>query len=216
MNYFQVVYFILLTTSLIISFWKVGRTSLKIFPYLLLLSLITEIINIILYRKFKNQIIENIIYQIYIPIEFILLSIFFYSNTQNLKFKVFIKVSVFAYLITDLIVGYKLSFIIFPGHILNLEGLFISIMSANLLLNLPINVKKPVFYVPFLWVGLGLLLYYSSTFIYNGLYNYLLINKPQIHNLLYNVMMKVPNYLLYILLSIGFLCQQQTKTLSLR
>ena len=96
MNYFQVVYFILLTTSLIISFWKVGRTSLKIFPYLLLLSLITEIINIILYRKFKNQIIENIIYQIYIPIEFILLSIFFYSNTQNLKFKVFIKVSVFA------------------------------------------------------------------------------------------------------------------------
>lgn len=67
----------------------------------------------------------------------------FYSNPVNLRVKFFIRISILMYLIADLIIGYRLGFMIFPGHILNLEGLFISAMSANLLLNLPVNPEKP-------------------------------------------------------------------------
>jgi hypothetical protein len=143
--------------------------------------------------------------------EFILLTLIFQKNTvEDRKRNMLPYVLILFLFIDTLILGF-LGFKIFPGHILNVEGFFITIISANLLLNLPFKVDIPVYKNPLLWIGTGLLLYYSSSFIYTGLYNYLFFHKPQVHNALYNVMMKVPNYLLYIFLSIGFLCPQPTK-----
>lgn len=211
MSFYQNLYFFLLFLSFIISLWKLRGTSLNVFPFLLGISILTEILYNISYEKLNNNKIENLIYQIYIPIEFTLFSLFFRENTSNLNAKTLILLSIPLFYFIDLLIGLFFSFTVYPGHIANFEGLLISIMSANILLNLKFQIDLPIYRIPLLWIGTGLLLYYSSSFIYNGLYNYLFINKPYIHNALYNIMMKFPNYILYIFLSIGFLCPQQTK-----
>lgn len=211
MSTYQKVYFLLLSITLFLSVWKNRGTSLSIFSILLSISLITEIINYTLYKILRNQNIENFIYQIYIPMEFILLTLIFQKNTVEDRKRNMLPYILIIFLFIDILILGFLGFNIFPGQILNVEGFFVTIISVNLLLNLPFHINIPVYKNPLLWIGTGLLLYYSSSFIYNGLYNYLFFYKPQVHNALYNVMMKVPNYLLYIFLSIGFLCPQPTK-----
>lgn len=211
MSFYQNLYFFLLFLSFIISLWKVRGKSLKVFPYLLGFSIITEILYNISYEILNNYKIENLIYQIYVPVEFTLYIIFFRDNINNSQTKFLILLTIPLFYFTDLLIGLIFGFTVYPGHIANFEGLQISIISINLLLNLPFQVNIPIYKNPLLWIGTGLLLYYSSSFMYNGLYNYLFFNKPQIHNALYDIMMKVPNYLLYIFLSIGFLCPQPIK-----
>ena len=211
MSFYQNLYFFFFFLSFIISLWKVRGTSLKVFPYLLGFSIITEILYNISYEILNNYKIENLIYQIYVPVEFTLYIIFFRDNINNSQTKFLILLTIPLFYFTDLLIGLIFGFTVYPGHIANFEGLQISIISINLLLNLPFQVNIPIYKNPLLWIGTGLLLYYSSSFMYNGLYNYLFFNKPQIHNALYDIMMKVPNYLLYIFLSIGFLCPQPIK-----
>ena len=118
MSNYQKIYFVLLGTTFFLSVWRNKDTSLRIFTILLSISFITEIINYFTYKFLHNQTIENFIYQIYIPVEFALLALFFFENTNNLFFKRIIMASIFLFFIIDFIIGYNVGFNIFPGHVL--------------------------------------------------------------------------------------------------
>ena len=211
MNFTHSIYLLLLGTCFILSLTKIRGYQLKIFPYLLTLSVITETLVNIFYLTYRDETLENLIYQIYIPIEFLILIIFFKQNSNS---KIVIKCiywSIPVFFIGDFVLIYIYGVKSFPGHILNLEGIIVSILACNMLLNLPIDINTPIYRMSLLWVSLGLLTYYSSSFIFNGLYNYLFTNAYSTYSFLQSILMKFPNYLLYIFLSVGFLCSKSTQ-----
>lgn len=209
----HILYLTLLTVCFILSLIKIKGNQLKILPYLLFCSLVTEIIVSVTNHIYKSYGTIYLIYQIYIPIEFLFLIYFLKQNItdNNNKISTFINWAIPFFFIADLILIYFLGIFIFPGHILNLEGIIISILACNMLLNLPIDINTPIYKVSLLWISLGLLTYYSSSFIFNSLYNYLFINANKSHSLLQSILMIFPNYLLYLFLSIGILCSKPTQ-----
>ncbi|MEA5425267.1 hypothetical protein [Arcicella lustrica] len=206
-----ILYLILLTVCFILSLIKIKGNQLKIFPYLLFCSLVTEITVSVTNYVYKNHGIMYLIYQIYIPIEFLFLIFFLKQSITDNKISSFINWTILFFFIADFILIYFQGIFIFPGHILNLEGIIISILACNMLLNLPIDINTPIHKVSLLWISLGLLTYYSSSFIFNGLYNYLFINAIKSLSFLQSVLMMLPNYLLYLFISIGILCSNPTQ-----
>lgn len=217
MSIYQIIYLLLLVLAFLLSIYYYPsfshNPSFKIFPYLLGFSIITEAVVNILGYIYRFKAVEYIfVYHIYIPIEYTFLAYFFYLNAIS-KFKKYIILSIPAYTALSIF----LSFIVYsgrshPGLNLNIEGVLLVFLSLSALLTIkPVHPIIPITRLPLFWVCLGIIIYHSGTFVFNGVYNKLLESNSVIIKNLNLFSVKLPNYLLYVCFSISFICSNQMK-----
>ena len=83
----QIIYLSVLTISMVLSWWcNKGNKSLKLFPLLLSIAVLTEgIVNVAYFALGYTKEQYQPIYHVYIPIEYTLLASYFYlENFDNI------------------------------------------------------------------------------------------------------------------------------------
>jgi len=192
--------------SLIASIKK--DTSLRIFSILLFLSILAEIL---VYTFHKNKLNYNLIYHLYVPIEYALISIYFILLTKNKTIKSIIKWSIPLYIAICIVISIHNSFQKHPGLQINLEGLLLITWSIITLFSIEVKINTIITSLPIFWICVALLIYHSGIFTFTGIYNYILENKTSLGSKLNLYILQLSNYLLYICLSIAFICSLRTK-----
>jgi len=212
-NIFNVLYLLLLVISLLLSIRSFKyHKSFKLLPYLLSLSLLTEVIVYSMYYIFDLQRSYKIIYHIYLPIEYVFFAYFFYLNFNNRTLKKLTIASIVFVVLLSLILSLVInSLYIFPGENFNLVGSGLILLSIIALFNLqPIN-DLPFYKLPLFWICFGILFFYSGMFFFNEVYEYLMNSEPDLAEKLNYYINKSLNCLLYVCFSIAFICSHQMK-----
>jgi hypothetical protein len=169
----------------------------------------TELLVSVLYYVFQQrETVFHTIYHIYLPIEYTFLAYFFYLVNQESKIRHFALISIPVFIIFSLIVSvFSSYFRQYPGMNANAEGVLLILWSLYTLfsLNPNENFKIPILQLPLFWICMGILVFHSGTFFYNGLINSILDKQPDLVKFLNYAIAKALNYFLYISFSIGFL-----------
>lgn len=210
---YQIIYLLLLTASWMLSFYLCDLTSnMKVFPILLSLSWIVEITVSILYYFFCLKREYNILYHLYIPLEYTILAYFFYLSFNNLKIRKYILYSIPLYVIGSFIISFGVSSIYaHPGLNFNIEGVLLIIWSLIALFTVEPKHEMPLVKMPIFWICLGILIFHSGIFFFNGVFNYILKTNSPLAKYLFQLIIKNLNYTLYICFLIGFICSNRMK-----
>jgi hypothetical protein len=204
------VYFLVLISSFALSFISDRKSdkSLNVFPFLLALSIVTEIIT---YSLHYFKVDSFLYYHIYLLFEYSFLAVYFYLNSSRNFFKRAILISIPVFVCFSLFLSFYFTFKKYPGIQINTEGLLIIIFSIITLFSIDINVSKKIYELPVFWICIAFLIYYSGIFTFNGLFNFLKERKSQVATQLIVYILQTSNYILYICLSIAFICSHRTK-----
>jgi hypothetical protein len=212
MDKYRAIYCVFLLISLILSVvCKKQEKGLEIFPVLLSISLVSEIITEIFNRC---GIQYQLVYHIYIPLEYCLWSFYFYQVNEKAIVRKIIMYAVPSFALFCLIISsFVLTTAKFPTIQLNMEGILLVFMTTYTIFTIQIRNNISIFSRPVFWVCVAVLVYYSSIASFMSMYN--LISDSMVHLLnpfkLYFLIF--PNYFLYTGLSIAFVCSQRIKKL---
>lgn len=193
----------LISFSISLGFFKTKKEIRPLF-FLLLLSIITELL--VEWMKYRNK-EYYFLYHIFTPLEFLLIAYYFLTSSSISFFAFYIKITGFFFILVclfTLLIKYRLNN--FPDITTYLEGFLIITYSVLGLLILPGQKNKSVFVVSSFWIYLSFLVYFSIIFI--PLFFHA-DGKAHIESV-FQVISRIGNWSLYILLSIGFLCLKKT------
>ncbi len=205
------IFFIAISLVLSLFSYK-NEKSLKVFPILLSVALIAELLTLLFY---KFNIDYNIIYHIYIPLEYCLLAYYFYLNINLNKLKKIILYSIPFYLIISIIFSLKIVNIQkYPNFQTNIEGLLLIAWATIAIFNIEVRSNLSIVRLPIFWICVAVLVYNCGIFSYIGVYNYICESRPGLTNGLKFYVLNLLNYILYTLLSIAFICSQKMKKYS--
>lgn len=216
MSVYQIFYLIFLTSSLAICLYSSPsfehNKSLKVFPILLFFSVFTEAFVNILRYVFNYSISSyQFIYHLYIPIEYTLLSYFFYLN-NNAQVRKYIMYSVPFYILVSGLLSLKIiTFANYPGLNFNLEGVLLIAWSLITLFSVQPSATISIIKLPVFWICLGILIFHAGIFFFNNVYDELLQQNSVLAQNLHRLIIKSLNYILYICFSIAFICSNQMK-----
>lgn len=210
MSFYQTLYILLLILSFAVSVFSFKyHRSLYILSILFALGIVTETLFNVFYYLYEKD--YFIFYHVYIPLEFLLITLFFYQINNNHKIKT-LMITVLPFYVLLVIVLYFGFYTVddYPGWIYNAGGIFIILWSVITLFNIePSNIH--ILKLPIFWICSGMILFYAGIFSFNGMYDFLLKTNYQLSdNLLYGIN-KFLNYLLYIFFIIGFVCSNRMK-----
>ena len=149
------------------------------------------------------------IYNLYIPVDFLFVSLYYASVTTNITIKRMIWVTAIIFPIGCLALTALRNLCGFPGLQFNIEGVLNIALALYCLFFLPVT-STPVFRITVFWISLGLLFFHAELFILNGVYDYLIEKKSEAAKQLNDNINRCFNILLYIFFSIGFICGKQT------
>jgi len=214
-SFTDVIYYILFTTALILSFMaaKENFRGLNYLRILLVVGLVSELI-VDAMDHFTEY--PNLFYYIYIPFEFIILSLFFKKSTDNKLLKTVILYSISAYSVIVIgIISYH-SVSDYPGIIYNIGCTFILIWAVTMLFTFEVKNGLTLIKLPFFWICTGLIILYSGVFFYNSVYNYLLEEQTDLAKRLRILVNLNLNYLFYIIWSYAFICSIRLKKYSIQ
>lgn len=205
----QIIYLLLLSISLLVSVWcRKSDAALRIFPVLLLLSLVTEIVVSIRYHHFHKD--YNFIYHAYLPLEYSLTAVYFYRQSTKKLTKKLIFWSIALYVIVSgLISLFVTPLTEHPGLSFNLEGVLLITWSLLALFSVEVNPVIPIVRLPVFWICLGLLTFHSGIFFFNFIYSYISETHTVLAEELHQLVIKNLNYLLYFFILIAFLCSER-------
>jgi hypothetical protein len=177
-----------------ISYSKLSK-SFRIVVLLLIVTLISEIIAFIFSAIVKNN---CPVYHFFNPIQYALIgSVFYFMHkaTKVIKWYVVISILILAiYTISKITSIEKLYS--FPTHVLMLESimiLFLVVFSFRIMLNDEILI--PLHHRAMFWFNLGLMFFFTSTFMFWSLFQTLL-SFPDIHAFTKQILVGL-NYFLY-------------------
>lgn len=207
---FKFLYYLLLIICFAISFLSNRKAdkSMIVFPILLSLSIVVEGLAY-LFHLYKIQF--NVIYHIYVPIEYALIAAYFYMNNMNPRIRKIILYSIPAYFVISVVYSSIGSFQKHPGLQINLEGLLLIVWAIFSLFSIEAKEGNKIHALPIFWVCIGVLIYHSGIFTYTGIYNYIIEQKTSLGGKLNIYILHISNYILYICWSIAFICSHQTK-----
>lgn len=210
MHIARIIYFGFMLISLILSLLASRKKdkSLVVFPFLICMSILTELL--VFWLNTINH-SYNFIYHIYVPLEYFLISLYFILNTKKITTKKIITYSIPVYFLVCLILSFLSSFQKHPGLQINLEGLLLIAWSIITIFSIEVKVNTVITSLPVFWICVALLIYHSGIFTFTGIYNYILENKSLLGSKLTFYTIQMSNYLLYICLSIAFICSLRTK-----
>ena len=205
----QIIYLFLLISSWFISIWcKKNDPAIRIFPWLLSVSLLTELIVNILYHVYHTE--YNFIYHIYLPIDYCFLAIYFIKTNNKKWIKHLILVSILLYAILSVFISYSVTPLNqHPGLSFNIEGALLITWSILTLFSVDVNPAVSISKQPVFWICFGLLLFHAGIFFFNFVYAYIDTHKSDMANELHQLVIKNLNYCLYIFFSVAFLCSER-------
>ncbi|MBA4145542.1 MAG: hypothetical protein C0523_07260 [Cytophaga sp.] len=208
MSYF--IYLTLLALAFIFSIWsKKSDQPLRIFPVLLLFSVLAEatVFVLVFVLGIKPQYL--LVYHLYIPIEYTLLSMYFARTIKGRKTMIayFILLGVVISLCVYL--SLHRGFFSFPGMNLNVAGVVLIVWSVVALFTIKPVVNTAIYKIPVFWISIGFLVYYSGSFFHNFIYEYLKMSENKLAESLNDIINKGSNDVLYICLSIAFICSNR-------
>lgn len=207
---FKLLYYLLLLICFVVSFLpnRKADKSMIIFPILLGLSIVVEGLAYLLH-VYKIQF--NVIYHLYVPVEYALLAAYFYMNVRSLRIRKIIQYSIPVYFIISLAYSMIGSFQRHPGLQINMEGLLLIVWAIFSLFSIEAREGTKIHALPIFWICIGVLIYHSGIFTYTGIYNYIVEQKTALGGKLNIYILQISNYILYICWSIAFICSHQTK-----
>jgi hypothetical protein len=186
--------------------------SLYVFVYLLSVSLTAELLTFILH-KFKID--YNIIYHIYIPLEYCLWSFYFYLVIEPPKLKKIIIYSIPLFIFISIIFSLEIvSIQKYPNFQTNIEGILLIIWATFTIFNIEVKINLNIAKLPVFWICVAVLVYNCGIFSYIGVYNYICESRPSLTEGLKFYILNLLNYILYTLISIAFICSQKMKKYS--
>ncbi len=206
----KIIYFILLFVCFSLSCFanRKDDKSMRIFPFLLFLSIVVEVI---VYFLHSHQIRFNVIYHIYVPIEYVLIAYYFYLNNKVEMVKKIILYSIPLFLLASIICSLISSIHKHPGLQINLEGLLLIVWAILSLFSIEAKEGTKIHALPIFWICVCVLIFHSGIFTYTGIYNYILEQKTSLGGKLNIYILQISNYILYICWSIAFICSHLTK-----
>ena len=209
MSKYQLFYLLLLSASFLTSVYCLkSHRSLHIFPYLLGISLFAEGCVDILYFSLNLKKEYNIIYHIYIPVEYVILAYFFYLNIPGKKVRYGIAISVPFFLLASICLSaYAVPITEHPGLNFNLSGTLLIIWSLVALLNIQPVMNLPIWAAPIFWIAV----FHSGIFFFNSTFRYIQARNNLLAQELFTLIIKGLNYFLYICFIVAFLCSQRMK-----
>jgi hypothetical protein len=207
MDISTIIYFGILFFAFIISiFVKKRENSMRIFPFLLFTSLIAEILAHLSLSKEVNY----LFYHLYAPIDYIFWAFYFYFTIKIRIVKKAIIVSIPVFIIICILCSLKyITFTEYPNFQLNIEGLLLVIWSVIAIFNIEYDEDVRIISKPVFWICVSLLIYNCVTFSFIGFRGYIEENKKDLVEIMMLFLLKIPNYLLYLGLSVAFICSHK-------
>ncbi len=209
MNPLSYIYLSILSISSVIGLicYFLFSKPLKIVSLYVVLTLIIELIGYYcLYFSLERK-VNVYLYNVYIPIGFSLLSLFFYLIVKSQ----FIKRIIF--LVIPIIVSVNIFFIIQSpkpelnrGLFLYLKGLLI--IYSIIYLHQIINSEESISSNSNFWVVTGIIFFYSGYFFLSGFIDYISKNNLQLAQKLF-ILNPLLNIIYYSLITYGFICQRR-------
>ncbi len=205
------IYFALVFVCFLVSLYvhKYDQ-SLRIFPWLMGLTVIIEAITGIL--TFRYNINPFWVYHFVSPLLDSLTAYYFYLNIVDKIIKRTLVVVIAAYVLTSLaltVFFYQLTD--FPGLPANLAGIIMIGCSLYVLLTLDPIFNIPIYKHPLAWICIGMIVFYTGTFFLNGIYNYLVESKSDARKLIHTIINNGLNCFLYSCFIVGLICSHRLK-----
>lgn len=196
--------FFILTPLIILAFkFKKLTDQLKIIFYILLISILVEITNLILIN-FKTTVLP--VLNIYTILEFSLISMFYYYFYKSFSGSIVVLLLMFAFIV------FSLYMMILKNKFFKLDEISstiscIVIMLYCLFSYVIIMLKMPydnLLNEPFFWINNGFLIYFSGNLFFFALGNHIIQQQKEINSLVY-YFHPTYNFLNYLLISIGII-----------
>lgn len=146
--------------------------GLSILRLILCIGFLNEIISQIFKIRNMN---DNISHYFYIPIEYLLLTLFFLKNIKIKILKKLMICSLFIYILIVLpiiFLNYEPLHFPYPSIIYNINCIFNILWISLILFNFENTSFQPIIRIPIFWILSGMLIFYSGIFFFNGAYNY--------------------------------------------
>ena len=206
-------YLLLLVLSFVASLVVLKKEPyVRYFSILLAISIITEICAIIVYRMDESVNDYNIVYHVYLLIEFPLIVFILTHFIESEKIKLGLRWSIPLFWMASLAISFYTTFLVHPAWNLNLSGLVIILICFYVIFNISPHHNKSIFALPVFWFCMGWIFYVTGTFIYNFLYQYLLdIGRNELAEMLQRLLIRTFNRTLYIAIIIGFICLKRIR-----
>jgi hypothetical protein len=207
------IYLILLLVACLLGFWcRKSDHTLKIIMWLLFALVVTEAIVYVMAITMKLKPQFFLLYHIHVPIEYLFVSLYFSKHIAwariNTAFYLLAGMVVLVDIYLSLIAGDVFSY---PGKNLNVSGFLIIAWSATALFSIRPEIDRSIFSFPVFWIGIGFLIYYSGSFFHNFIYGLLIKSDSGLAAKLNAIINKGVNDVLYICISIAFICSHRLK-----
>lgn len=206
----KIIYFILLSVSFILSLfsdWKSFK-DLKVLAVLLFFSILSELLA---YTSHLTDYSYYIVYNIYLPLEYVLYAYYFSLNFKNSLVRKIFLFSIPVFVIVSIIFSVLIGFRKYPGLQINIEGIFLIVQAIIGLFSIEPKINSKITSIPFFWICVAVLVYHSGIFTYNGLYHYVMEQNSSLGRKLSFYILQISNYILYICFSIAFVCSRLIK-----
>ncbi|WP_217606480.1 hypothetical protein [Chitinophaga sp. GbtcB8] len=203
-------YFIIYISCLLLSLRaRAGNVPGLLFLRLVLCcGLVTEItVEVLQYY----QINSNAPYYFYLPMEYVLLTLFYTRNMRRRPAGNWMYASILVYLGCCLLFGSLPRITNFPSVIYEISCLLNTVWITLLFLSMPHAGGLPVTRHPMFWIYTALLVFFSCTFYFNAVYAYYLTKNAIVAGQLRNYINNGLNFFLYLTLSYAFICSRRMK-----
>jgi hypothetical protein len=204
MKSYLVVYYIFMAISLVTGIINIKKKTSFLFLVLLIaLSIITELGTEIFKEHNSNY---YLLYHCYTPIEYGLLGFYFLKTIDNKKLKAFIVLSIALFTAFCIVISFVFGlFNDYPWSLTVIETILVLTCSFIALFEISPDLKYSIYQNSTFWFSTGLILYFSGTFLIDGIFNAVLTNNKFTTLKSYHVVFNsLFNYLLYTFFSIGF------------
>lgn len=183
----------------------------KLLTGLLIYTLISEISSRIFAVNYRNS---SPVYHLYIPVQFTFFVLIYSRLTGNEKYRELYVWSILAFWMLGFINLFFFQDILrFPSNTILIACSFlIGVSLFQFKKMLTVVEERSIFRQSVFWLNAGVLLFFTSTFLYWGTYNYLLkhhIKTSPLSTIIYYI-----NILFYIFLGLGLLFDKRAVTVS--
>ena len=209
MNILQFYLIILLVCFIIgLSSYKYLNNSTKYIFYFVLLAVITESIGYYSLYISSERKVNTLIFYLYRPFEFLFISMFFYINFKDRKFKNIIKFLIPLVVVFYLIFGIPSKLDLIANYKLYLFSFFCFCLFSIIYFKQILDVELELILNSGFWITTGILAFYSGSFFLSGFINFLAKNNLSLAKKVFSIN-HVLNIFFYSLIAYGFICQRR-------
>ncbi len=199
--------FVLWISSFVVFFIK-DKLTIR-YLYLMVLLFITTIVESIGLYCLVNKISTRVVYHIFLPIEYLLFSLYFHKTICLINIKKVILVSIPIMLIWSVINSwYFQSFKELNTYFYLIVALMITFWCICYFFELlnKDDYSGDIYIKPDFWISTGALFFYAGSFFIISFNNFFLKNDRDVAKAFWNVLLLL-NILMYGLITYGFICQ---------